>query len=262
VASKAGEAGSVQSLSRAFSLLGRLAEAAEGRSLSDLAGAAALAPSTAHRLLNSMRNEGFVEFDEETGLWSVGLQAFAVGNAYLKKRDLVAQARPFMRLLVADTGETSNLGVLDGDHHVFLSQVESPQLMRMVARLGRPGPVFAAGVGKALLSALPEHDLESILDRLEYEALTKHTIVDKESLKKELALVRTRGFAVDDEEQALGLRCISANIYDEHAEAIAAVSISGPTVRVSEDKVGALGAAVVQTAAAITSSIGGVGPLT
>jgi len=110
------ESGSVQSLTRAFSLLSRLGESGVGQTLSDLAGGAGLAPSTAHRLLTSMRQEGFVEYDEQAGLWSVGLQAFAVGNAYLKKRDFIAQARPFMRQLVAETGETSNLGVLDGDH--------------------------------------------------------------------------------------------------------------------------------------------------
>lgn len=253
------ESGSVQSLTRAFSLLSRLGESGVGQTLSDLAGGAGLAPSTAHRLLTSMRQEGFVEYDEQAGLWSVGLQAFAVGNAYLKKRDFIAQARPFMRQLVAETGETSNLGVLDGDHHVFLSQVESAQMMRMVTRLGRPGPVHAAGVGKALLSALTSREVAAILRRTGLKSLTNHTLTTPSALMDELEKVRQQGFALDNEEQTLGLRCIAANIYDEHGEAIAAVSVSGPTVRVTMERVAPLSAAVMQAASEITQAIGGVG---
>lgn len=238
--------------------MSRLGESGVGLSLSDLAGGAGLAPSTAHRLLTSMRHEGFVEYDEQAGLWSVGLQAFAVGNAYLKKRDFIAQARPFMRQLVAETEETSNLGVLDGDHHVFLSQIECSQMMRMVTRLGRPGPAHAAGVGKALLSALQPQEVAAIVRRTGLKALTKHTLTTPSALLNELEKVRLQGYAVDDEEQALGLRCIAANIYDEHGEAIAAVSLSGPTVRVSHERVASLGAAVMATAQKITQAIGGV----
>lgn len=258
MSSKPRENGSVQSLSRAFALLSRLGESGAGQTLSDLAGGAGLAPSTAHRLLSSMRHEGFVDFDEQAGLWSIGLRAFAVGNGYLKKRDFIAQSRPFMRQLVAETGETSNLGVLVGDHHVFLSQVECAQMMRMVAQLGRPGPVHAAGVGKSLLSALPQREVAAILRRTGLKALTKHTLTTPSALIAELEKIRLQGYALDNEEQALGLRCIAANIYDEHGEAIAAVSLSGPAVRVTMESLAPLSAAVIRTAAEITEAIGGV----
>lgn len=255
---KVRENGSVQSLSRAFSLLNRLGNSAQGQTLSDLAGGAALASSTTHRLLTSMRHEGFVDYDEQAGLWSIGLRAFTVGNAYLKKRDFIAQARPFMRRMVVNTQETSNLGVLAGDHHVFLSQVECSQMMRMVSELGKPGPVHAAGVGKVLLSALSAREVTAIVRRTGLKPLTKHTITTPSALLSELQKVREQGFAVDNEEQALGLRCIAANIFDENGDAIAAVSLSGPTVRVSVDRVSELSAAVVATAREITSAIGGV----
>ncbi len=255
---ESGSSGSVQSLSRAFALLGQLGKAEVGQSLAELSGGVGLAPSTAHRLLSSMRHAGFVEYDEQAGLWSVGLQAFAVGNAYLKKRDFIAQARPFMKQLVAETGETSNLGVLDGDHHVFLSQVECSQIMRMVAQLGRPGPVHAAGVGKALLSDLPPASVRDIVQRAGLAQLTEHTLTSPEALAAELDRVRQQGYALDNEEQALGLRCIAANICDEHGDAIAAVSVSGPTVRIAEGRVAELGAVVMETAAKISCAIGGV----
>ncbi len=252
--------GSVQSLSRAFKLLNLLSESERGLTLNDLAGGAGLAASTAHRLLTTMRQEGYVEHDEQTALWSVGLHAFTVGNAYLKKRDFIAQSRLFMRSLVADTGETSNLAVLNGDHHVFLTQIECSQMMRMVTHLGRPGPAHAAGVGKALLSALTAREVASLVRRTGLKPLTKNTISTPSALLLELDKVRSQGYAIDNEEQALGLRCIAANIYDEHNNAIAAVSISGPSVRMPLERVAALSAAVMDTASQITDAIGGVAP--
>src|SRR5699024_587892 len=120
----------VQSLSRALLLLECLADSDIGLTLTEVAASLSLAPSTTHRLLNSLRSHEFVDVDE--GLLSIGVNAFAIGNAYLKKRDVVAQSRPFMKRLVAETGETSNLAILEQDRVVYVGQVESPQTMRMV----------------------------------------------------------------------------------------------------------------------------------
>ncbi|MEM9605731.1 MAG: helix-turn-helix domain-containing protein, partial [Pseudomonadota bacterium] len=141
---EASNGGTVQSLSRAFGLLSRLGEMPAGLSLAELAADTGLAPSTAHRLLNSMRALGFVDLDEVTGLWSVGLQAFTVGTAYLNRRDFISEARPVLKSLVAETGETANLAVLHGGRHVFVAQVECQQVMRMVAQLGKPGASHAS----------------------------------------------------------------------------------------------------------------------
>ena len=107
-------------------LLNQLADskADSGMSLSELSAESGLANSTTHRLLVSMRNLDYVEYDSVLGLWSVGTKAFSVGNAYLRKRDFIAQARPYMRELGAETGETSNIAVLKADKHVFVGQVE------------------------------------------------------------------------------------------------------------------------------------------
>jgi IclR family transcriptional regulator, acetate operon repressor len=151
---KQSSATQVQSLSRALLLLERLAASGMGMSLTEVAGSLGLAPSTAHRLLNSLRSHEFVDVDEAQGLWSIGVNAFSIGNAYLKKRDFIAQARPFMKRLVAETGETSNLAILEKSGVVYVGQVESPQTMRMVVSLGSRSPLHASGVGKALLSAM------------------------------------------------------------------------------------------------------------
>ncbi|UTW13231.1 IclR family transcriptional regulator [Marinobacterium rhizophilum] len=250
----------VQSLSRALLLLKRIAASDNGLNLTELAGELALAPSTAHRLLNSMRQLDFVDFDEQTGLWSVGVTAFSVGSAYLKKRDFVAEARTHMKRLVAQTGETSNLAILDGYNHVFVGQVECNEVMRMVVQIGSRGTLHAAGVGKALLAGLGDSDVTRIINHTGLAALTQNTITSPDAFMAELDRIRLQGFAVDDEEQVSGLRCIAANIYDENAEVIAAVSISGPSVRVSTDQLDHYSTAVMAAADAITRAIGGSRP--
>ncbi len=251
----------VQSLTRALNLLQRISSSDIGLNLTELAGDLELAPSTAHRLLNSMRQLNFVDFDEQSGLWSVGVTAFSVGSAYLKKRDFVAQARSYMKLLVAETGETSNLAILDGYNHVFVGQVECNEVMRMVVQIGSRGTLHAAGVGKALLSGLSDAEVTNIINHTGLAALTQKTITTPTAFMEELRKIRVQGYAVDDEEQVSGLRCIAANIFDENAEVIAAVSISGPSVRVRTDRLAIYSAAVMRAADAITLAIGGTRPV-
>lgn len=247
----------VQSLSRALALLEALSETARGLTLSELSQSTGLAPSTVHRLLNSLSTSGYAEFDEATGLWSVGLTAFIVGNAFLKKRDVSAAARPVMRQLMAATGETVNLAVLRGVRVVFIAQVESPEVMRMAVPIGSSGPIHATGVGKSLLAALPETEAVALARKAGLPGLTANTITRVAALREDLRRSRERGYAVDDEEQKPGLRCIAANVYDEHGDAVAAVSLSGPSVRVPQHRIASLGEAVMDAARGISRSLGG-----
>ena len=259
-ASKSSPPSQVQSLSRALMLMQRLAGTEMGMNLTEVSGSLGLAPSTAHRLLNSLRHHHFVDYDEHQGLWSIGVNAFIVGNAYLKKRDFVAQARPYMKELVSRTGETSNLAIIEGESHIYVAQVECTEVMRMVVQLGSRGQIHAAAVGKALLAALPEKEALAIVQRSGMQSLTQKTITTPSDFAEELSNIRHQGYAVDDEEQTMGLRCIAANIFDEYAEAVAAVSISGPTVRITNERVPELSAAVIDTVNQITHAIGGRKP--
>lgn len=250
----------VQSLSRALLLLERLAASDMGMSLTDVAGSLGLAPSTAHRLLNSLRSHDFVDVDDTQGLWSIGVNAFSIGNAYLKKRDFIAQARPFMKRLVAETGETSNLGIVEQNSVVYVGQVESPQTMRMVVSLGSRAPLHASGVGKALLSAMPRKDALEIIRKTGMAAFTAHTLIHPSQFELELGKISQQGYSLDDEEQFEGLRCIAANIYNEYGEAVAAISISGPAVRVKWERIPMLSALVMDAAREVTRAIGGRAP--
>ena len=252
--------GQVQSLTRGLTLLETLAGSPVALNLTDISEKVGLPPSTVHRLLNTLLQQQFVAQDGERAEWSVGVKAFSVGNAYLKSRDFITAARPFMRELVAETGETSNLAILENGMPVFVAQIECDEMMRMVAKLGSHAPVHASGVGKAMLSVKPDNEIQALLGKPPYRQFTEKTYTTSEALLAELQRVRQQGFAVDNEEQSPGLRCVAANIYNEYGEAVAAISISGPVQRVTEVRVQVLGGIVRTKADAITHALGGTAP--
>jgi IclR family acetate operon transcriptional repressor len=252
--------GKNQSLTRALTLLERLSEASRGMNLTDLSQQLGIPAATVHRLLSTFEELGFVEQDAVQGRWFVGLKAFTVGNAFLNRRDYVARARPYMHALVDQCGETANLGVIDDGEVVFINQVESQEVMRMIVRLGSRSPVHASGVGKAILASMPEARVSKVLQRRGLARFTEHTIVDPAALRAELEQVRSLGYALDDEEQAVGLRCVAATIFDENEQALAAISLSGPKARIVDARLGELGLAIRQTAEQITLALGGRKP--
>ncbi|MEO1275337.1 MAG: IclR family transcriptional regulator, partial [Pseudomonadota bacterium] len=147
--------GEVQSVRRALSLLDALAEHGGGASLKELAGATALAPSTAHRLLTTLESARFVRFDPVEGAWRIGVAAFTVGGAFLAGRDLSVIARPYLRRLMEITGETANLYLWTEQEPVCVAQVECRQTMRAIAKVGTRVRIHCSGAGKAIVAALP-----------------------------------------------------------------------------------------------------------
>ena len=252
--------GQVQSLVRGLNILKSLAQNGKNMSLFEIADDVVLASSTTHRLLSSLEQLGFVIQDEQRGKWSIGIEAFNVGNGFLKTRDVVAIARPFMREVMEKTGETSNLGILNGFSSVLIAQVECKELMRMVATLGGRTPAHVSGIGKALLSELSENELKAQLTDTKLSEITSNTITNSQDFINHLLDIKQQGFSIDDEEQSIGLRCIAANIYNEHNEAIAAISISGPKVRLTDNRLNDLGNLLNTTAAQITLALGGKAP--
>lgn len=247
----------VQSLTRALGLLNALAASDGGLALSEVARTAGLAVSTAHRLLTTLQQEGFARFDEERGAWTVGVQAFVVGSAFLRSRELTAVARPVMRQLMERSGETVNLAVPDGGETIYVAQVECRKMMRAIARPGGRAMMHASGAGKALLAAMPADEVERVIAQHGLPRETPKTITAAGALADALEEVRRRGYAVDDEENAVGLRCVAAAIHDEHAQPIAALSLSGPTARIEDAMIVPLGEAVKAAAEEITRALGG-----
>lgn len=249
--------GQNQSLNRALALLERLAEAERGSSLTDLSQQLGLPPATTHRLLNTFEQLGYVQHSAEFGVWFIGVKAFIVGSAFLNRRDIVATARPFMHRLMEESGETVNLAILDDGEVVFISQVESREMMRMIVQLGSHAPIHASGAGKALLATLSDQEVASILQKRGLKRYTASTIDNPARLRAELADIKRLGYSTDDEEHAIGLRCVAAAIYDEFSDPLAAISLSGPKARITDNRLPELGALVTRLAAAITQNLGG-----
>lgn len=256
---KAAQPSSVQALDRALHILEIMSEA-DGLTLTEIANQADMAPSTAHRLLMTLQGRGFVQVDDEMGRWVVGVGAFGVGMAFLRGRKLVTTGRAVMHELMEESGETANLGVEDEGEVVFISQVETHEAIRAFFRPGRRGAIHASGIGKALLAAMPDERVRALIKAKGLKGFTANTHTDIDSLLADLAEIRSRGWSLDNEEATLGMRCIGSVIYNEYGEAIAGVSISGPTVRITDERLGELGDLVKRASLDITAAIGGVLP--
>lgn len=254
-----GESTVIHSLDRAMGIL-KVVAGGNGLSLTEIAEETAQSPATAYRALLTMQKHGVVEFDTGGQLWRIGVEAFRIGSAFLGRSSIVEQARPGMQEIMATTGETANLAIVDRGEVVFVSQVETHEPIRAFFRPGTRGPVHASGIGKALLAFFPDERVERLFGKREFEAYTEKTIVTRNALEEELARIRERGWAVDDEERTLGMRCIAAPIFNAHGEAVAGLSVSGPSVRVTPARDAEFGALVKKTADAVTRATGGRQP--
>lgn len=250
------EAGAVQALDRGLAILKIVAEA-DAQSLSEIAGRSGQPASTAYRMLVTLQRHGMVEFDEATQLWSVGVEAYTTGAAFLRRRKLADRSRALMQGLVEHTGETANLGLLEGDGVVFVSQVETHEAIRAFFRPGTRGPLHASGIGKAMLAGMSPERVAAILRRTGLPGFTPRTLTDPATLARDLSEARARGWALDDEERHAGMRCVAAAIFDDHGEPVGGLSVSGPTVRVTPEQAARFGPLVREAALEVTRATGG-----
>src|SRR6201986_5566393 len=202
--------GGVQSVDRALVIIETLAEDDEGYRLSDLAVRTGLSTSTVHRLLATLEKRRFVHFDRYESKWHVGAQSFFVGATFARRRNFAAQAMPYLRKLRDQSRETANLAVVDDESIMLLSRVESREIMRSLTKVGGRVAMVASGVGKAVLATYPDEDVSAIIRRHGMPRMTEKSIVRPTELFKELETIRQRGYAVDDEEARMGLRCVAA----------------------------------------------------
>jgi len=249
----------VQSLTRALTILNKLSEYEGGLILTELAQICELPTSTTHRLLTTLENSRFVRFNRSSNLWSVGVQSFVVGNAFARSRNFVPLAKTYMRHLMDEVGETINLAAQDQDEMVYLAQVESNEIMRTSVRPGSRVPIHSSAVGKAILAGMNEIDRKMIF-QLKPNPLDQNKIFTAEFIKS-LKKTQISGYAIDDEEQSVGVRCVASIIYDENGGPLAAISISGPTARITNARIPTLGRLVQKTCKDITAEFGGRLPL-
>lgn len=250
------EQNTIKSLDRAMEVFEYLSRV-QGRSLSMLASEMKQSPATVYRILVTLETRGLVEFDADEQVWHVGANAFVIGARFLRRTSLVDRARPVLRKLMEQTGETANIGIEKSGSVLFLSQVETEESIRAFFPPGTLSPMHASGIGKALLAHMTEDRLSRVLSEGALEAFTRHTITDIARLRAHLDETRVRGFAIDAEEKNLGMRCIAAPVFDLSHEAVAGISVSGPTSRMGHADVERLGKAVTSAANELSQSIGG-----
>ncbi|SFS21552.1 HTH-type transcriptional regulator BhcR [Yoonia litorea] len=251
-----GDQNTIKSLDRALEVLVKLGEL-QGATLSELASALDQSPATVYRVLTTFQGRGFVDFDEIGQTWNIGPAAFMTGSHFLRRTSLVERARPIMRHLMEATGETANLGIERGGKVLFLGQVETHATIRAFFPPGTEGAMHSSGIGKALLSRMDDARQRQVLAASKLEKFTPHTLTDPETMIADLRETRARGYAFDGEERNIGMRCIAAPVFNVYGEAVAGISVSGPTSRITDDRIQVLAEEVIDAAERLTRATGG-----
>jgi DNA-binding IclR family transcriptional regulator len=223
--------------------------------ISSLARRLGLGKSTVHRLATTLIEADFLERNPETGAYRLGLALFELGALVRRKMDVANEARPYLKALMEKTGETVHLAVLDHASVLYINTIASRQAIRMSSTVGARVPSHSSSEGKVLLAYRSAEFVESVIES-GLAMRTPKTIAKPQALREELATVRSRGYALDDEETEIGLRSLAAPIRTHNGQAVAAISIAGPTQRVSKKILQGYVSDVVAAANAISQRLG------
>jgi DNA-binding IclR family transcriptional regulator len=227
-------------------------------SLTDIARKVGLPLSTTHRILATLRGAGVVEQEGGRDLYRLGVKLLELGSVVLANMEVHREALPFIEELVRETGETVHLGVFDGAQVVSIEKMDSPHGLASNVTIGKGAPAYCTGVGKALLAFQPDAVVDHVC-RLGLAAHTPQTITEPAKLRKELAQVRSLGYAVDNTEHQPDVRCVAAPIRSHSGNVIASLSISGPTTRIPRDRIPGLASRVREVAAKLSARLGYAG---
>jgi DNA-binding IclR family transcriptional regulator len=231
-----GERGTYQirALDRGLDILEAFTLADPELTIGQIGERASLPKPTVVRLLSVLAERGYVERVPGAERYRLGVRTLEVGSVYLQSTSLEAEARPIMRRLADATGQTANLGILDRHQVVHIEVVAPDRPVRFWASIGKREDAYVSGLGKVLLTTLPEQSLEFYL-RQPRPAITANTITDGDALRAELRGIVENGYAIDNEESNVGVVCIAAPIHGGTGRIEAAVSISGPRAEFEQD---------------------------
>lgn len=249
------EKGGVQSVERIFGLIEVLAAHPTGASLQRLSQETGLAKSTVHRLLASLVGLGYAAQDGETGRYRLTLKMFELSSGIVNSMDIMSVAKLHLERLAQRTGEAVHLVIRDGRDIVYIHKTESGP-MRMSSRVGLRSPLYCTGVGKAILATLPAAEVGQVWAHSTPQKLTERTITDLPTLQAQLAEARRVGYAVDDEENELGIRCVAVAIPGPGGRADSAFSISGLAPYMSDDRIRRIASLALETRADILRDMG------
>lgn len=252
--------GSVQSIDRALELLELVCTAPRPVTLADASLRVKLHKPTAHRLLAALGKHRLVDRDPETKGYRPGLKLFELSSGVLRNMELRTQALPEVIELSRRTNETVHLAVLDDGEVIYIDKEETQQTIRMFSAIGKRGPAHCTGVGKVLLAYVPPEEVRRVVAAKGLKRFTNRTITTITELNRELALIRERGYAIDDTEHEAEIRCAACPIRDHAGRVIAAVSLTAPIIRMSRERIESMAPLVRQYTDRISRKLGYVPP--
>jgi len=250
----------VQSVDRALYILEALGRHGRLVSVTELSHELGIHKSTVFRLLNTLVQHRLAEQDPETQRYKLGLRILDLSNRLLSNLQVRTEAMPHLRELAQACGESVHLGVLNAGELVYIDKVEDTGAAPMYSKIGRRAPVHCTAMGKAMLAFLPIDEARTILEQQGLTRKTPNTICSLDQLLTALNDVRQQGFSFDDEEHEIGIRCVGAPILDHRGSVVAALSVSGPCLRITEALKTGLAEKVRQTGLAISARLGYDGP--
>lgn len=229
--------GRVQAIDRAVQILQCFSEKRPELKLVEISDELGLNKSTVHGIISTLKYHGLIEQDEETQKYRLGVYLMQLGDLVSRSIDVVGIARPFITDICNQVEETVHLATLDNMEVVYIDKIESTQSMRIFSARGARNPAYCTGVGKAMLAYMDDYSLNKLLESNELIGLTPKTITSREALLDDLAKIKKNGYAFDDEENAIGLTCLAAPIFDHTGHVKYGISVSGPTARMTEGKI-------------------------
>lgn len=246
----------IQVIDRAFDILEILAFEKDGLGVTEIGNRLGLHKSTVHRILGTMVKRGYIEKTRDRGLYKVGLKLVEISSVYLNSVELKTEARPYLSALMSKLGQPVHLATLDDCDVVYIDKIEQVNSIRLYSQIGRRVPAYCSALGKCLLSGFSDKEIENRLSKMNYVGYTNYTITTKEELFRQIIEARRNGWAIDDEEHELGVRCVAAPILDYRGKVVAAVSISASTNVFSKDRVDEFVKNVKETAHEISLRLG------
>ncbi|HET6419996.1 MAG TPA: IclR family transcriptional regulator [Geobacteraceae bacterium] len=227
----------IQSVSHALDLLEQFHDEVDELGVTELSKRLKLHKNNVFRLLATLESRGYIDQNKVTENYRLGLKTLELGQTFVKQMGLLRQSRPVLEWLVKQCNETSYIAILKDFDIIYLDAVETDLTVRVVSRVGSRLPAYCSAAGKAQLAYLSEEELDKYFSGKEMRRYTRNTVTDVEGLKKELKKITETGFSIDDEELDTGVRCVGAPIRDYTRRIIGAVSISGPSMRLSLERI-------------------------
>jgi IclR family transcriptional regulator, KDG regulon repressor len=246
----------VKSVDRALTIISLVSKRKEGVGVTELAADLELNKSSIFRLLSTLVKHGFIEQNPETKKYRLGYKYLELSSMLLESIDLRAQAKPLLEELASHTSEVIHLVVYDQGEVVYIEKLEGNETLRTHSQVGRRAPMHCTSVGKVILAHLPLNEIVDIIDKHGLPKHTENTITDKEAFFKELGKIRNEGFSTEKEENEPGITCIAAPIFDHARKITAAVSISGPSIRMTEERLAEIKPFIVDIGKKISQRLG------